>query len=431
MPFHFVPRRAEELVNLAKKAVQKYRTGGWQEIFFALQTRLRTSFGVVLLGLPCALMMRLFNAINPWCTFRIGVLNCSRVGHLVANTEYWLRRESLLGCKIKRIDILLSVNNPANYQYVKMLGRKVRVIVSDVLWEAFRRTKLLIPNWDIWIPLDSTGAHDYKVWNSAGSQLSFTDEEKCRGAELLRTMGIGSDEPFVCFSSRDSAYLDQIHSYRKRDEWSYQDYRDCDINNYLEAAEYLAGQGIWMLRMGQAVRNPLTCSHPKIIDYATKHRTDFGDVYLMSHCKFVLCSTEGLYALGMALNDVPCAATNNVPIGYGWQTSNCLQIPKRFRSIKLGHYLTYAKIIEIGADKWTRTEEFESADIECVENTPHEILDLAIEMNSRLDNTWMPGEQDKALQALYWSMFPQGHPMKGIPSRIGAQFLRENKDLLS
>jgi len=97
----------------------------------------------------------------------------------------------------------------------------------------------------------------------------------------------------------------------------------------------------------------------------------------------------------------------------------------------LGHYLTYAKIIEIGADKWTRTEEFESADIECVENTPHEILDLAIEMNSRLDNTWMPGEQDKALQALYWSMFPQGHPMKGIPSRIGAQFLRENKDLLS
>jgi putative glycosyltransferase (TIGR04372 family) len=33
----------------------------------------------------------------------------------------------------------------------------------------------------------------------------------------------------------------------------------------------------------------------KIIDYASKYRTDFGDIYLPAKCKFFLGNTAGIY----------------------------------------------------------------------------------------------------------------------------------------
>ena len=68
--------------------------------------------------------------------------------------------------------------------------------------------------------------------------------------------------------------------------------------------------------------------------------------------------------------------------------------------------------------------------LEVVENTGQEILDLAQEMNERLDGTFNCLEEDEELQKIFHSLIPPNHPCYGTTVRIGAKFLRENKELL-
>jgi len=55
---------------------------------------------------------------------------------------------------------------------------------------------------------------------------------------------------------------------------------------------------------------------------------------------------------------------------------------------------------------------------------------LAIEMDERLDGTWQPADGDEELQRRFWSMY-EGSDLHGkLLSRIGAEFLRQSRELL-
>ena len=65
-----------------------------------------------------------------------------------------------------------------------------------------------------------------------------------------------------------------------------------------------------------------------------------------------------------------------------------------------------------------------------MENTADEILALAAEMNDRLDGRWVTSGEDEELQERYHKLLPPGHHSQGFRSRIGAAFLRQNRELL-
>jgi putative glycosyltransferase (TIGR04372 family) len=105
-------------------------------------------------------------------------------------------------------------------------------------------------------------------------------------------------------------------------------------------------------------------------------------------------------------------------------------IPKKYRYFESKRFLTFFQVVAMGADRWFKSQYFEDEGIEVVENNPDEILALAQEMNARLDGTWKPHDEDEELQKAFWELFPPGHPVKGSPVRIGAEFLRQNQELL-
>jgi putative glycosyltransferase (TIGR04372 family) len=92
--------------------------------------------------------------------------------------------------------------------------------------------------------------------------------------------------------------------------------------------------------------------------------------------------------------------------------------------------LTFPEIIDKGIEGWTRNGLFTQAGIEVIENTSDEVLALAKEMNARLDGTWVTTEEDEFLQQRFRDLIPPGHYFYGFPSRIGAEFLRQNRSLL-
>ena len=187
--------------------------------------------------------------------------------------------------------------------------------------------------------------------------LQFTDKEVARGEAGLRMMGIPTSTPFVCLIVRDSAFLD-AHSPR---DWSYHNYRDSDIQNYVLAAEELADRGYFVIRMGAKVRETIKSSHPRVIDYAANGmRSDFMDVYLGAKCEFCISAVAGFDAVPFIFRR-PIVWVNFVPFGYlPTSGAQLMGITKHHFSLKKDRELTLREIFTNGAGFWTRISDYES-----------------------------------------------------------------------
>ncbi len=365
--------------------------------------------------------------LEPVFKIRVGKLKHDRIGHLAANTELYLRRQTRRENAKKEFHVFVT-GKPANRQLLRMIKRKIRVIENRLLVKLYVYAKKFARVSKIWIELPFN-TNEYDEFNNISPQLSLTEQEEIQGRELLTRMEIEKGKPFVCFHARDRVYLDISFAYKSRTEWSYHDYRDCDIENYLPAAEYLAKKGIYALRMGAVVEKKILTVNNKIIDYATQFRSDFGDIYLPAKCKFFLATTAGIRFISVIFN-VPIAYVNSVPLGDVSFGKNDLFIPKKYWSVEKKQLLSFQEIIKTGADWWLESRMFADSHIEILENTKEEILALTKEMNDRLDGIWVSRDEDKELQSRFRSLFPLGHRCYGFPSRIGTEFLHQNRELL-
>jgi putative glycosyltransferase (TIGR04372 family) len=264
--------------------------------------------------------------------------------------------------------------------------------------------------------------------------LSFTQEEHELGQQLLQSLGVGSD-PFVCVIVRDEAYYKVALPDR---DLSYHSFRNCDIDSYVEGLEALAEKGLFVLRMGAIVEKPLRSSHPKLIDYASSSfRSEFGDVYLGANCKFCISDGLGYYAIPAAFRR-PNAYVNYSPFHIFYSSRSCdAGITKVFSDSKSGRVIPIRELHEFNVSELTRSERLAEVGLTLIDNSPSEIRDLILEVNSRLDGTWVANPEDEALQSVFWERYleaigPIGRTKHGyIRSRFGAQFLRSHREWIA
>lgn len=378
------------------------------------------------LGLGWILLL-IIRSLRPLVKIRIGMLHHTRIGHLAANTEYWLRKESLNPTGSGELRLFISSSRPANRQLLTMIKRRLRVVESSILDAVLTTAHKRWPDLPVWLDLTATGTHDYELWSNTRPQLAFTPDELRRGEALLRSMGIPEGARFVCLAIRDRAYLE---GHMTNKSWRYHDYRDGDIERCRPAAEWLAAQGLWVIRMGAAVSKPFSSADPRIIDYANRFRSDFGDIFLLGSCKFYIGDTAGLFWPACMLG-VPTALINSVPITHLHIAAGSMVMPKIYRRKGGEKPLTYNEVVSSGMDGYFRSELYEAAGIEVVENTAEDILGLAREMNARVDGAWVAAPEDEKLQARFWAAFPPGHRSHGCPARVPADFLRRNEEVLA
>jgi putative glycosyltransferase (TIGR04372 family) len=371
----------------------------------------------------------LLRLAEPWRRIRVGMLLHGRIGHLALNTELFLRSLAL-GKEDKDCLYILFSGRPANWQLLTMLRRRVLVLRLPWLGVFFHEgLEPFVQGTRFFVDIEHRlKSGEYFELNNAPPQLSFSPEEEERGQALLESLGVPRGAPFICFHARDKVYLDVEHSYLTREQWSYHDHRDCDIDNYVPAAESLASRGIYAVRMGQLVEKPISSKNPRVIDYATRHRSDFGDVFLTARCKFFLGNTSGLVALA-ATFDVPVALANLISLGYPPAHRSSLYIPKKFWDTEKKRFLTFREIIALNLHASEAILSVPSG-VRIVENTAEEITALALEMDARIDGTWTPDPGDAEREDRFRRLFPPGSPNNISLSRIGAPFLRANEELL-
>jgi len=385
------------------------------------------------ISIPVVVVVRL---IRPLLLVRWGILSSSRIGHFAANTELHLcEQDAGINLPAQRhLDIFFIPQPACNQQLAKMWRRVLRVW-PDWFRVPIHQANRLVPGGKMHLISENT-QNDRDVHNLLDQfppHLDFTVEEMARGESGLRMMGVPAGTPFVCLIARDSAYLD---AYAPKD-WSYHNYRDSDIQNYVLAAEELADCGYFVIRIGANVHKAINSNHPRVIDYATNGmRSDFMDIYLGAKCEVCISGIAGFEAVPVIFRR-PMIWVNMVPfISIQTFSSQLIGITKHHYSVIEERELTLKEIFCPDPDFYQRTSDYESQGIQLIENTPEEIRDVAVEMVSRLKGTWRPQRDDEALQRRFWKIYPSdttrnGTPMHGeVRSRIGAAFLRDNPNWL-
>ena len=268
------------------------------------------------------------------------------------------------------------------------------------------------------------------------SHLQLTADEESWGKEELRKFGVETDAKFVCILARDGGFKANA---APNMDWSYHDYRNTDVNNYVPAAEALVAKGFYVFRMGSFVTQRLNTQNPKIIDYASDgRRSDFMDIYLGAKCEFCITMGSGWDAIPFVFRR-SIVYVNLVPLGYIHSFSaRYLSITRHHWSTRANRKLTLNEIFSHGVAFAQATLDYREREVRLIENTPEEILEVTLEMVARLDGTWQEQTDDEMLQSRFLSQFrahaydpPNGQVIHGeLRGRFGAGFLRRNRDWL-
>lgn len=376
----------------------------------------------ILVGVATAFIpLVLIRALRPFVLIRFGRIFSERIGGFITDIEYYFCGRDLGIQNRRAVDLFCYGEWISNSQLKKMCDRMLPMF--NFVRYLFLLNRILPGGkmHTITIPYHDRDVHGFLRRTSV--HLSFTDEEERLGQSSLRAMGIPEGAPFVCFHARDSAYLDAL---LPGTDWSYHDYRDTHVQNYLPAAEELTRRGYFVIRMGAVCKEKLILSNARIIDYAALWRTDFLDIYLGAKCRFFISSCSGIDAVSMVFRR-PILFTNLIPLEHipSWGSQDIV-IPKKLWLTRERRFLRFQEILESGAGLFLATQEYMENGIEVVENTPEEILAAAVEMEERLNGSWKGTTGDEDLQKKFWSLF-RGNRLHGfIASRVGAEFLRQN-----
>ena len=423
------------MLKYIKKQIKQIQMGGVEvlkrKIILFKNEIITLPFYII--GLVFIIIIRI---ISPLILIRVGRLNCARIGHFTANVEMYLceQQAGINVPKQKYIDLFFLENKfICNQQLLIMWQRVLRIWPTWILRPLFTLNRI-VPAGKLH-EIGDNSQHDRDIFNLLDKfkpHLHFTIDEEIRGEKFLIELGIPSNTKFVCLNVRDSAYL-------SGSEWSYHNYRDCNIQNFVLVAEALAVQGYYVVRMGAKVHESIKSENPKVIDYATNGmRNDFADIFLGAKCFFCISTGTGWDAVPENFRR-PVVFVNLVPlINMHTYSDKLLTITKRHVWQGSQIELSLKEIFFHGVGFSSYASEFDAKGINLIENTPEEILDVVMEMEKRLNGNWQTEREDKELQDSFWDIFPADvvNPYNDMPyhgeirGRFGAAFLRKNKSWL-
>jgi len=372
-------------------------------------------------------------AIRPAVIIKVGKVSTERIGHMIANLEFFLRKKSLAagGSEAARepAEFFVVPRDNANGFAMELIGRRVKVISGDLLWRFYDAARRRWPDHPVWIDTSTTGPYEFEIWEKTEPQLlKLEKSEMSKGRELLESMGIAATDSFVCFSVRDRLYLDQAQPHDDTGRWSLHNYRDANVENYYPMIRWFADQGVKVVRMGAAVSQPLALDGPNIIDYAWHHRTPFLDILLSAQCDLYVGDSSGSFWMPLAF-ERPLAQANLVPLTHPGRGAGTVFTPKKFRQMSDDAYVPYGDVVAMGGGGLNVSEDYARLGLALEENSADEVLEMAKERYLRATGNWEQSRERTELQTLYWSIFPKSHPVHGSPAVVSTYFMEQNASL--
>lgn len=381
-------------------------------------------------AMPAVVFIRV---ARPWMHVRMGILDSSRIGHFVADASIFLARRSLRSQDERVIDLFWFSRQTCNEQWARMVRRKL-LVRWWVRYLAFFN-KLIPGGASHYLaePTLTVNMGIYGILCRTTARFEFTLEEEEAAKAWLRRRGWQDGEQFACLAVRDSAYLSShpLHSNGGDDRWSYHNYRDSDIDAYLEAVQALLDKGYWVIRMGKVAHKRFPLRHQRIIDYPfLEDQDDLIDIWLSANCRFLVSTGTGIGTVSFSYGR--CVVyVNALPLNLILSPTNHIWVPKHLRWEGNDHLLTLKEHCRHG---YFHTMEYERAGITIEDLSPTEITVAVLECEQRVAGTWVETGEDRDRQRQFWETlqnwpdFHKFHDYIHPEARVGCAWLKSMGD---
>ncbi len=363
-----------------------HKVGSWMQLAVGL-----------LLALPLL-------ALRPLIIVEVQQIRAERLGHLAMEPELFLTLRSAGAGGQRRFTLFFFRGHPAN-TYLAARWRQILPTAPRFLLAPIYNITTWFPNLSF-RPLDWDYEHvDLRPLDHSPPNLTFTPNEISRGQDLLARLGVARGQPYVCLCVRDASYLTDLDPTR---DWSYHDYRDSHIGNYVRMARALVSRGYAVIRMGKIVTDPFTVDDPRVIDYARSPlRNDFGDIYLFANCSFCISTSTGMDALAFLFRRpvgmVNLAGFDGLRLG---RTTRLATFKSMMDSQSL-RQLPLEESQRLSAMTARTTADFARYAVTLDDNTEEELAEFAVQMDDMVGDRWTPrpGQLEKErsfFQAIPW-----------------------------
>ena len=400
--------------------------------------RLAYLLGRFLVFLPLSLcatvVLGVYSLFRP---VKIFMLRCdvSRISFIVEDLEVALRIEAhntkISGAKPALLFAVLDCDSP-NRAFTAMYGRVLPFLDDD---RPFARgiIRYVLPILGVKSKYlaRQQAENQMIIWSESPPTLGFTDAEKLKGSELQQRLLSDAAKPFVCIALPEKSYYLSKSLRSDSSESNLDIFRCMPIwETYFDCINSLSESGLDVIRMGQSIDNAIDPSSRKITDYASTTRSEFGDIWLLGNCKFVIAGAgTGIYWPASAI-DKPALLTDSYGLFNTSYGQLDLKIPQLAWSRSEKKLKPFSWLIAQG-EGWGHKKSLIMGDIEIIKNTAEEITEVVLEMNQRLDGTWIETAEDVELQNRFKKLrenVPKWQVQEG--ARIGADFLRRYQHLL-
>ena len=351
----------------------------------------------------------------------VGVASSSITAFLMP-LEVELRRRADIKVNLRQL-IVLDLSRDANSQIRKMYDRVVKIygeeakLLRRIIWWASALGQLQLPKREI------LETQEDPMWHMGESLVSLTAEEIEAGNNFLESIGIGKNQPFVCYATRSTSYYEKLNASGVQVKLN--SVRNPDESIYFQVAKYLCEQGLFVIRMGKDLDTKVPDSYKKyILDYASEFRTDFLDVFLLRQCVFLINGSTGI-GLMRAIFNLPTIYSDFYRNHNNFFKDD-LALFQKVYYVNENRFAIVSEMVSMN-DQYSDERYQDVLGVVLVKNNVEEILASCDEMTARLNGTWVTTDEDEVLHKKYWELSCTYEHHGG---RIGAQFLRDNRDLL-
>lgn len=198
-------------------------------------------------------------------------------------------------------------------------------------------------------------------FNDKNFRLTLPAKLELQCSEEALKLGLPAAAWYVCIHVREGGY--------SGDETNF---RNSDIENYIESIKYITSKGGWVIRMGDPSMQKLPPME-QVIDYAHHPgKNALLDIYLVEGCDFFIGTSSGMIHVAELFNK-PMLFTNAVSyLNDLPQKPEDLIIFKHIKSKSINRELSLREWLD-SCEK-IQTSTWSSVDWEYIENTSAEIL---------------------------------------------------------
>jgi putative glycosyltransferase (TIGR04372 family) len=404
---------SKKYFNLLFRQFSQIHSGGWPIFYGKVIRSIVILFTILSVpwAIPSVLLIR---SLRPWRTIRlasISPVHQEAIGHFVIDLGiHWAMRQSDKSY-IRYFDLYYFdpayAHKVCNQFWVEMVQRNFAIYPWFLLKP--------LDAWNKWLPggtihslampLNTTGSRDKYGWlEKVQGSMPFLLEEDAKAKTWLRRQGWQEGDPFVCLLVRDSAYKGMQGIQGRVFA------RNSDINHYVAAAEWLAEQGVWVIRMGKNMAKPMPTQYHRIIDYAFHpNKSDFLDIWLFAHCDLCISTGSGPDCISDIYRRPMLLLNLTIPEQcYTW--SNAMHLLKPLLWHESGKALTLREYLD--HNWWAQGVDsgyYARAGIKLLELSSEEILAAVQERWQRIQRTWVETEADRKRQHRFLSVLKE-HP---------------------